>query len=159
MAAGALSGGYISDRFFAGKRSVVIAGSLFLCAACIITLPSLAGNTAAGATGGSSGLVAADSSQSGLGSSTQVIAATMMIVSGYMLYLCIGPYFSLPADLLGTEVSGTGIGVLNAMAYVGAGVGTAIVGFLIESHGYTAGFWFMAICAIAGGIIICFVRR
>lgn len=149
MAAGALSGGYISDRFFAGKRSTVIAGSLFLCAACIIVLPSIAGGAA----------IASDSSQPALGSSTQLIAAAMLVVSGYMLYLCIGPYFALPADLLGTEMAGTGIGMLNAAAYAGAGFGTAMAGHLIESFGYTIGFWFMAACAILGGITICFVRR
>ena len=166
MAAGALSGGYISDRFFAGKRATVIAGSLFLCAACVLVLPMIgqksvaAENTATGAASTTETTVAKEVvPKPELSRGAQLIAAAMLVVSGYMLYLCIGPYFSLPADLLGTEMAGTGIGALNAAAYAGAGIGTFIVGILIKYYGYTSGFQFMAACAVAGGITICFVRR
>ena len=82
-----------------------------------------------------------------------------VLFSGYMLYLCIGPYFSLPADLLGPETAGTGIGLLNACAYGGAGAGTAIAGVLIEHFGYPVGFAFMAACAVAGAVVILLCPR
>jgi OPA family glycerol-3-phosphate transporter-like MFS transporter len=150
MALGAVSGGIISDRFFRGKRSTVIAVSLVLCAACILALPAV--ERIAGAVGG---WFAAGEA----GVSLQAIAAAMLVVSGYMLYLGIGPYFALPADLLGPESAGTGIGLMNAFAYAGAGVGTSVGGLLIKNFGYAAGFWFMAGCALAGALLIVQVRE
>lgn len=150
MALGAVSGGFLSDRLFGGKRSTIIAVSLVLCAGCILVLPSIESITAlaGGATGEAAGWI-----------TPKTVAAAMLVVSGYMLYLCIGPYFALPADLLGSNSSGTGIGLMNACAYAGAGMGTAVGGWLIKTYGYSAGFWFMATCAVSGAVLIKFVRE
>ncbi len=145
MAVGALSGGFISDWVFGGRRKVVIAVSLLLCALCVVVLPMLAGGSG--------------NSEADLSAATKINVSAMLIVSGFMLYLCIGPYFSLPADLLGPETAGTGIGMLNACAYGGAGAGTAIAGILIERHGYPVGFCFMAACAVLGAVTILLIRE
>ena len=145
MAFGAISGGFISDWVFGGRRKTVIAVSLLLCAVCVLLLPNLAGGTGNGETD--------------LSAATKINVSVMLIVSGYMLYLCIGPYFSLPADLLGPETAGTGIGLMNACAYAGAGTGTAIAGVLIDTYGYSAAFAFMAACAVLGAGTILLVRE
>lgn len=89
----------------------------------------------------------------------QTTIAVLLVVSGYMLYLGIGPFFALPADLLGNSAAGTGIGLMNAFAYAGAAVGTSAGGWLIKQFGYNAGFWFMSGCALAGAVLIKFVKE
>lgn len=150
MALGAVSGGFLSDRLFKGKRSTVIAFSLVLCAVCILVLPSI--ERIAGVAGGFAKGISS-------GAMLQTIAAVMLVISGYMLYLGIGPYFALPADLLGTDSAGTGIGLMNACAYAGAGIGTSAGGLLIKNLGYASGFGFMAACALAGSLLIRLIRE
>ena len=145
MAFGALSGGFISDWVFRGRRNIVIAVSLVLCAICIVVLPMMAGGTVG--------------SEAGPSAAAKINAALILVVSGYMLYLCIGPYFSLPADLLGPQTAGTGIGLMDAFAYGGAGTGIAIAGMLIKHFGYSVGFYFMAACAILGAVTVLLVRE
>ena len=149
MALGAVSGGYISDHFLGGRRSTIIIVSLVLCAVAVVTLPALDGLNGS----------AAGSAEISLSTNAQRTAIVMLVLSGYMLYLCIGPYFALPADLLGSESAGTGIGMLNACAYAGAAVGTALTGWIIEVYDYAAGFWFMAGCAMLGALAIKQVRE
>ncbi len=146
MAAGALSGGYLSDRFFGGKRATVITVSLIMTALCVFALPLVAGNAKA-------------ASADELSTSQHILIAAMLIVSGYSLHLCLGPYVALPTDLLGTHMAGTGIGVLNAFGYVGAALGLPIIGFLVGEFGYLVGFWTMGCCAIAGAVLIRCVRE
>lgn len=145
MAFGAASGGFISDWVFGGRRKIVIAVSLMLCAVCVFVLPMLAGGTGNG--------------EVDLSDATKISVSVMLLVSGYLLYLGVGPYFSLPADLLGPETAGTGIGLIAAAAYAGGGAGTAVAGVLIEYHGYPAGFVFMAACAAMGAVVILTVRE
>lgn len=133
MAIGAASGGWISDRVFGGRRAKIISISLVMCAICVILIPSFA--------------------------VTYLSAVCTLAVAGYMLYLCIGPYFALPADLLGYRSAGTGIGILNACAYSGAALGTVTIGWLSQEYGYPAGFGFMAACSVLGAIVIQFVRE
>ena len=83
----------------------------------------------------------------------------MLLVSGFMLYVCIGPYFALCPDLLGVENAGTGIGVMDAIAYGFAAAGTATIGRLVDAYGYHAAFRFMAICAVLGAVVILFIRE
>ncbi len=148
MALGAVTGGYISDRFFGGRRGRVIMLSLVLCAASIVVIPLVNGATPSGDAAAAAALV-----------SPEFAAVAMLIISGYVLYLCIAPYFALPADLLGAGMAGTGIGLMNAAAYGGAAVGTAVAGWLIQRHGYSVGFSFMAACALAGAALMLFVRE
>ena len=145
MAFGAISGGFISDWMFGGRRKIVIAGSLVLCAVCVFVLPMLAGGTGNG--------------EVDLSDATKIGVSVMLVVSGYTLYLAVGPYFSLPADLLGPETAGTGIGLIAASAYAGGGAGTAVAGVLIEYCGYPAGFTFMAACAAVGAVVILAIRE
>lgn len=145
MAFGAISGGFISDFVFGGRRKIVIAGSLMLCAGCVFVLPMLAGGTGNG--------------EVDLSDATKIGVSVMLVISGYTLYLAVGPYFSLPADLLGPETAGTGIGLIAASAYAGGGAGTAIAGVLIEYLGYPAGFTFMAASAAVGAVVILAIQE
>ncbi len=149
MAVGAATGGLISDKLFKGRRATVIAVSLVLCAGAILVLPSIEKivTTLSGAP------VATD------GAFLQSIVVVMLVLSGYVLYLGIGPYFALPADLLGSESAGTGIGIMNAFAYAGAGIGTSVGGVLIKKFGYGSGFYFMACCALIASVLIRVMRE
>jgi len=141
MAFGALTGGYISDKFFGGKRANVIAVSLLLCSICVFIMPVLASYTVSHPETG------------------KIFSVAMLIVSGFMLYGPIAPYFALPADLLGTQNSGTGIGIMNAVAYGGAAVGTAIIGVICDNYGWNAAFIYMACCGLVALILIKLIRE
>jgi len=77
----------------------------------------------------------------------------MLIVSGFMLY---GP---LPADLLGTQNSGTGIGIMNAVAYGGAAAGTAFIGIICDNFGWNAAFIYMACYGLVALVLIKLIRE
>ena len=83
----------------------------------------------------------------------------MLLVAGFFLYVCIAPYFALCPDLLGVENAGTGIGVMDAVAYGFAAAGTATMGVLIDNYGYNSSFWFMAVCGIVGAVLILFLKE
>jgi len=141
MAFGALTGGYISDRFFGGRRANVIAVSLLFCSICVFVMPGLASYTVSHPESG------------------KIFSIAMLIVSGFMLYGPIAPYFALPADLLGTQNSGTGIGMMNAVAYGGAAAGTALIGIICDNFGWNAAFFYMACCGLAALTLIKLMRE
>jgi len=141
MAVGALSGGVISDKLFGGKRAKLIAITLVFCAVCVFIMPAL-------------GRYAVNHPDTG-----KLVSVPMLILSGFMLYASIALYFALCPDLLGRENSGTGIGIMDAAAYAGAGAGTAIIGWLATRHGWNAAFGFMASCSLAGAVLIVFLRE
>ncbi len=83
----------------------------------------------------------------------------MLLLAGYFLYVSIGLYFALCPDLLGVQNAGTGIGIMDAIAYGFAAVGTATVGILVDRYGYHSAFWFMAACAILASVSIKMVHE
>ena len=87
------------------------------------------------------------------------LAAIMLVVAGFMLYISIGPYFALCPDLLGVENTGTGFGIMDAFAYAGAYTGTLTMSFLVDKYGYGSVFTFMAVSALAAAVLIKFVRE
>ncbi len=185
MAVGTVSGGFISDKFVRGRRATLIAVSLILCAGCTLLLPQLAPRRARDASAAETRAVAKDATTTDA-AKTGTPAPTappkgpakkplrpacpaivaMLLFSGFVLYVSVGVYFALCPDLLGVENTGTGIGVMDAVAYGGAAVGTATVGWLVDAfgagnpaRGYQAAFTFMAVCAVLAAVLILFVRE
>ena len=105
MALGALSSGWISDRLFGGRRGSVI--SLFMLAAGLSALGMYA--LPAGSPWG--------------------VAA--LFLCGFFAYPQ-APFFALAPDLLGRRYAATGVGIMNAFAYVLAGLCEPFIGAMME---------------------------
>jgi sugar phosphate permease len=178
MGFGALAGGYISDKVFKAKRANTIFISMIFCAACAVLIPRITVGraalrqadqaiTSAHAQTAEHNLDrandadtrAAAKARTVVSESRRPIAAIMLLISGFMLYTSIGPYFSLCPDLLGVNNTGTGYGIMNAFAYGGAAAGTFTISNLVERFGYNAMFLFLGGCALTAAMLIKLVRE
>lgn len=134
MALGAVSFGYISDILFNKNRSKSIrAGMLISCILAILIYCIPIQN--------------------------HLLIGILMFASGFFVYGPQANFWTLSPDLLGNQLVGTGIGVMNMFAYVFAAVGEPLFGHLIDYTGNTANiFLFVAfICALCA-LIISFVK-
>lgn len=105
MAFGALASGWISDRLFAGRRANVI--TLFMLAAGLSAL----------------GMYALPA-----GSPWGVVA---LFCCGFFAYPQ-APFFALAPDLLGRRYAATGVGIMNAFAYILTGLSEPFIGWMME---------------------------
>jgi OPA family glycerol-3-phosphate transporter-like MFS transporter len=134
MALGAISGGWLSDRVFRGNRCRVISLFLFLAASCSLSMYLLPKGHALG--------------------------IPMLLLTGFFAYGPQSAFWALCPDLLGRERSGTGTGVMNTFAYVFAGLGEPLIGWIIESRGETGiVFGVVAVACLTGAIIAPLIRR
>ena len=106
MAFGALTSGWISDRLFGGRRGNVI--TLFMLAASLSAL----------------GMYAVPAN-----SPWGVVA---LFLCGFFAYPQ-APFFALAPDLLGRRYAATGIGIMNAFAYIFAGLCEPPIGWMMKS--------------------------
>lgn len=135
MALGALFFGQLSDRVFHSNRSRPIAISM-----------------------GAAGIVAALMwlfPDAGLG-----VGLSLMILAGFFVYGPQSSFWPLCPDMLGRRCAGTGVGVMNSIAYLFAGLGEPLIGRMIDVSGDTGSvFGLTAVfCWISAGIVL-FVRR
>lgn len=134
MALGALSAGYISDRFFGSNRSHPIA--LFMILAMVVLL--LIYVTPVEWTG---------------------IGVVLLFLAGFLVYGPHSCYWALCPDLMGRHRSATATGVMNFWAYaVAAGTGP-IIGWAIDSFGTTVLFLILSVSCALGALVILPVRR
>jgi len=134
MALGAISSGWLSDRVFHSNRSRVISLFLFLAAGCSLSMYLLPRD--------------------------HWLGIPMLLLTGFFAYGPQSAFWALCPDLLGRERSGTGTGVMNTFAYVFAGLGEPLIGWIIESNGETSlVFGVVAAACLAGALISPFIRR
>lgn len=135
MAVGAITNGWVSDRFFESRRSGVIA--LYMMFAVV-------------ATGIMYTIPVADV---GLG-------ITMLFLSGFFVF---GPYASLYAlcpDLVGVKRAGTATGILNFYSYLLAGLVEPTIGWILDHHPDTSNiFLVVAISSALSFVAALFIRR
>jgi len=134
MAFGALASGWLSDRVFHSNRSRVISLFLFLAATCSVAMYFLPRD--------------------------HWLGVPMLLLTGFFTYGPQSAFWALCPDLLGRERAGTGTGVMNTFAYVFAGLGEPLIGWVIESNGETSlVFAIVAAACLTGAIISPFIRR
>ncbi|MBA4150373.1 MAG: MFS transporter [Verrucomicrobia bacterium] len=135
MAFGALSSGYISDRFFRSNRSRPIA--LFMALASVVSLLIY--------------VVPADNRLAGL---------VLLFLAGFFVYGPQSSFWALCPDLLGRRRAATGIGLMNASAYGFAAAGEPLIGWIIQLTGQTSSvFAVLAIVCMVGAVCILPIRR
>lgn len=134
MAAGALTAGWLSDRFFGGSRSRPVI--LFLLGAALCA-------------GGMSAL-----------GRESALAVPLLFLTGFFVYGPQSAFWALCPDLLGKRLAGTGTGMMNFFAYLFAGLGEPLIGGVIQSTGSTLMvFPVVAVACLAGALLMALVRK
>jgi len=130
-AAGAATTGWASDRFFGGKRTLLIAALSFILAGAVIGIYLVPVGV--------------------------VIPFIMMAVAGFCMYgvqlITVG---TLPMDLAGREATASAAGFVDFLGYIGAFSQGIISGILIDrlQGGFTYAFYFWAGAAVVQGLIL-----
>ncbi|MCB9939406.1 MAG: MFS transporter [Planctomycetaceae bacterium] len=134
MALGAIANGWLSDRVFHSNRSRVIGLFLFLAACCSFAMYLLPKD--------------------------HWLGIPMLLLAGFFAYGPQSAFWALCPDLLGRERAGTGTGVMNTVAYVFAGLGEPLIGWIIESNDDTSlVFGVVAAACLTGTLISPLIRR
>lgn len=109
MAAGALASGWFSDRVFGGNRSRLISRWMAAAGVMAAAMYLVAGNL--------------------------MLSVPLLFLCGFFTYGPQSAFWALCPDLLGHRRAGTGTGVMDAFAYVFAGLGEPLIGWIIQSNG------------------------
>lgn len=134
MALGAITSGWLSDRVFGSNRSRVITLFLLLASVCSLAMYLLPREHA--------------------------LAIPLLLLTGFFAYGPQSAFWALCPDLLGRRRAGTGTGVMNTFAYVFAGLGEPLIGWIIESRDETAiVFGVVATACLSGAAIAPLIRR
>jgi OPA family glycerol-3-phosphate transporter-like MFS transporter len=108
MALGAVTSGWISDRFCNSRRSGVIASFMALASLAAMGMFALpAGHW---------------------------LGLPLLFLTGFFAYGPQSAFWALAPDLLGRARAGTAVGVLNAFAYAMAGLGEPLIGATIQHN-------------------------
>ena len=135
MAIGALSTGYLSDRFFNANRSRLISIFLFLAMIVLFLIYVVPPEM-------------------------KFLGLVLLFLSGFLVYGPQSCYWALCPDLLGRYRAATAIGIMNFSAYAFAAFGEPLIGWLIDTTGSTESvFALLAISCGLGALSILPVRR
>lgn len=135
MALGALVSGWGSDRLLGSRRWPIIA--IFMLLATV-----------------TSGLMYITPREN------NVAGLVLLFFSGFLVYGPQSVFWALCPDLLGRERSATGTGVMNCVAYVFAGLGEPLIGWMIDKRGDTGlVFLIVAIACLCSAALGPLIRR
>ena len=142
MALGALTSGWISDRFCQARRSGVIASFMALAALSTLAMWRLPAGHALG--------------------------IPLLFLCGFFAYGPQSAFWALTPDLLGRARAGTAVGIMNTFAYAMAGLGEPFIGWMIQHNPFASvpdvenvGLVFPIVAAAAGAsaLIALLIRK
>ena len=81
------------------------------------------------------------------------LLGTAMFLSGGLIQAVQTPLFDLPGDILGKEMGGTGVGIMDGWMYVGASFAGVFLGWWLDQFGYVSGIQLMGIVGIVSGLL------
>lgn len=136
MALGALTSGWISDRFLDRRRWPVISGAMLL---------------AAGVSG----------AMYWLPQDQILLAVALLFLAGLLVYAPQSAFWALCPDLMGFRRAATATGIMNCVAYIFAGIGEPLIGGIIDrsQNNTSLVFLIVAIACLLGGLLAPFIRR
>lgn len=125
---GLILGGYISDKYFVGKRRSLIIGSDVLSAICLYFTFST----------GAAGL-----------------AMVLLSFSGFFICLSFGAIWALPMNVLKPEVMGGSSALINFGGQVAGFISPIVIGYLIEKSGgsFDTAFYFLIAAILVSAVI------
>ena len=132
MAAGALSFGVLSDTLFKKDRIKAIATGMFISAFLAIFIYITPANNL-------------------------VLGAILMLLAGFFVYGPQACYWPLSPDILGSNLTGTGIGFMNMCGYLFAALGEPLLGYVIDHTGDTNSIFIVIsiLCLLSSAVIFC----
>jgi MFS transporter, OPA family, glycerol-3-phosphate transporter len=141
MAIGALTSGWISDRFCGSRRSGVIASFMGLAAIAALAMYGLPRG--------------------------HWLGVPLLFLCGFFAYGPQSTFWALAPDLLGRARTGTAVGVMNCFAYAMAGLGEPLIGWAIQHNPFGAAgaentalvFPLVAIFAACSAAVALLIRR
>jgi MFS transporter, OPA family, glycerol-3-phosphate transporter len=135
MAIGAVSNGWVSDRFFGSKRCSAITLYMVLASIAVLCMRQIPFN--------------------------QVLLCTgTLFLCGFFVFGPQASFFALCPDLAGVKRAGTATGVLNFYSYLCAGLMEPFIGWLLDHHPDTGNvFLVVATASILSGIVAFFIKR
>jgi OPA family glycerol-3-phosphate transporter-like MFS transporter len=84
----------------------------------------------------------------------------LLFLAGFLVYGPQASYWALCPDLLGVRLAGTGVGIMDACAYLFAGLGNPLIGWTIDLAGTTdVAFYVVGCSAVASALCVSLVRR
>lgn len=135
MAIGALVNGQISDRVFGSRRSGPIVTFMLLGAACAVSMYLIP-------------------------TTAPALAVAVLFLTGFFVYGPQASFWALCPDLVGAARAGTATGVVNFFAYLFAGFGEPLIGYMIDSSGQTSYvFIIVAFSCVASAGFAALIRR
>jgi len=81
------------------------------------------------------------------------ILGLAIFIAGGLIQAIQTPLFDLPGDILGSELGGTGVGILDGWMYIGASFAGVFMGWWLDSYGLVSGIWLMAVVSVASGLV------
>lgn len=132
--------GYISDTIFKGSRWQTIAIGFFISGGSLLLVYFL-GPTLLNAPYG------------------VAILTLLLFLSGGCIQGVQAPIFNLPGDLLGTNLGGTGVGIVNGWSYIGASFAGGALGFLMDNYQLTSGLFLMAVISLLGAFLALLIKK
>jgi sugar phosphate permease len=132
---GALAGGYLTDRYFGGRRAPVICFLLLLLAALTVAYESV---------------------------SRANVSATVVLLFciGFAIFgsqvLLVG---TAPADLARRGTAAAAAGFVNFMGYMGAFTGDQVTGYLKHYYNWESAIHFWAACAVVAAAVVATLWR
>lgn len=135
MAAGALTFGMLSDSLFKKDRIKAISFGMFVSAVIsILIYISPADNL--------------------------LLGGALMLLAGFFVYGPQACFWPLSPDLLGSSLTGTGIGFMNMTGYLFAAFGEPLLGYIIDVTGSTNSIFFViSILCVLSALSVSIVRR
>lgn len=131
--AGALVAGWLTDRFFQGRRAPVIAGFMVMLGLLTLSYDWMARNSLVG-------------------------TVVLLVLIGFCIF---GPQVLLvgtaPADLARRGTAAAAAGFVNCMGYVGAAIGDKVTGTTVHNFGWQPAVYIWAGWAFAGAVAVSFL--
>ncbi|NLD20279.1 MAG: MFS transporter [Clostridiales bacterium] len=132
--------GYMSDIVFNGKRWQTISIGFIVSGASLVII-YLFGYSLIGVNGGI------------------FILAALLFLAGGCIQGVQAPLFNLPADILGTRLGGTGVGIVNGWSYIGASFSGATLGLVMDNFGLISCIRLMAVISFIGAAVIWVLKK
>jgi OPA family glycerol-3-phosphate transporter-like MFS transporter len=142
MALGAVTSGWISDRFCNSRRSGVIASFMLLSAVASMGMYLLPAG--------------------------HLLGLLVLFLAGFFAYGPQSAFWALAPDLLGRARAGTAVGVMNFFAYAMAGLGEPCIGWMIQHNPFATlpgvesvalVFPLVAISAVCSAVLALLIKR
>ena len=88
------------------------------------------------------------------------LGIALLFMTGFFAYGPQSAFWALCPDLLGKTRAGTGTGIMNTFAYVFAGFGEPLIGWIIEvNHNTSLVFAVVAVACVCSALIAIPIRR